>query len=259
MQTNLNLWVIINCCFLDQPSVSNSDLHEHTYIYSGTWLRGRLSSHRQLHSSIYSQFHCGSMPDPRGCISWRQKVHLTDMSPHQILRSVTKINSLLIEYHWEIWFDNIYTAQLATYFIVLPALTTGTIGDTNWAALWQNQQSECAPSKDSEQPGHPPSLIRVFAVRMKKAWVLSYPLSAQRRLWSDWADAQADLNLCWAHTHFVGFVTRRLKCSSPTSCHQIWMSDDRLIHMSILMDLVEHRISFLGFHQCAIVVNLGKY
>ena len=23
----------------------------------------------------------------------------------------------------------------------------------------------CAPSKDSDQPGHPPSLIRVFAVR----------------------------------------------------------------------------------------------
>ena len=40
----------------------------------------------------------------------------------------------------------------------------------------------CAPSEDSDQPGHPPSLIRVFAVRMKKAWVLSYPLSAQRRL-----------------------------------------------------------------------------
>ena len=29
------------------------------------------------------------------------------------------------------------------------------------------------PSKDSDQPGIPPSLIRVFAVRMKKAWVLS--------------------------------------------------------------------------------------
>ena len=54
-----------------------------------------------------------------------------------------------------------------------------------WATTWQNQQSECAPSEDSDQPGHPPSLIRVFAVRMKKAWVLSYPLSAQRRLWSD--------------------------------------------------------------------------
>ena len=41
---------------------------------------------------------------------------------------------------------------------------------------------------------------------MKKAWVLSYPLSAQQRLWSDCAHAQADLSLCWAHTHFVGFV-----------------------------------------------------
>ena len=49
-----------------------------------------------------------------------------------------------------------------------------------------------APSEDSDQPGHLPSLIRVFAVRIKKAGVLSYPLSAQRRLWSDWADAQAD-------------------------------------------------------------------
>ena len=53
---------------------------------------------------------------------------------------------------------------------------------------------------------HPPSLIRVFAVCLKKPWVLSYPLSAQRRPWSDWADAQADLSLCWAHTHFIGFV-----------------------------------------------------
>ena len=51
-----------------------------------------------------------------------------------------------------------------------------------WAATWQNQQSGCAPSDDSDQPGHPPSLIRVFAVRMKKAQVLSYPLSAQPRL-----------------------------------------------------------------------------
>ena len=67
-----------------------------------------------------------------------------------------------------------------------------------------------APSKGSDQSGHPPSLIRVFAVPTMKAWVLSYPLSAQRRVWSDWADAQADLSLRWAHTHFVGFVMSRL-------------------------------------------------
>ena len=51
-----------------------------------------------------------------------------------------------------------------------------------WGTTWQNQQNECAPSEDLDQPGHPPSLIRVYAVRMKKAWVLSYPLSAQRWL-----------------------------------------------------------------------------
>ena len=51
----------------------------------------------------------------------------------------------------------------------------------------------CGPSEDSDQPGHPPSLIRVSAVRLKQTWALSYPVSAQRRVWSDWVDAQADL------------------------------------------------------------------
>ena len=96
-----------------------------------------------------------------------------------------------------------------------------------WAATWQNRKCGCAPSEDSDQPGHPPSLIRVFAVRMKKAWALSYPLSAQRRLWSDWAnaqpdwsdwvDAQPDLSLRWAHTHFVGFVMSQLMYSVSLS------------------------------------------
>ena len=67
-----------------------------------------------------------------------------------------------------------------------------------------------APSEASDQPGHPPSLSRVFAFRMKKAWLHSYPLSALQRLWSDWTDAQADLSLRSVHRHFVGFVMRRL-------------------------------------------------
>ena len=91
------------------------------------------------------------------------------------------------------WFNNCHWADLnAQYYNI-------------WAATWQNQQNECAPSEDSDQPGHAPSLIRVFAVRIMKAWVLSYPFSAQRRLWSDLADAQVCLSLRWAHSHFVGF------------------------------------------------------
>ena len=83
------------------------------------------------------------------------------------------------------------------------------------------------PSKDSDQPGHPPSLIRVFAVHIKKAWVLSYPLIrpvlSESSLCSQWVakdpsflnvdsedsdqsggggGAQADQSLCCAHMPF---------------------------------------------------------
>ena len=91
---------------------------------------------------------------------------------------------------------------------LIPCLYSGPI----WAATSLNKQNECAPSEDSAQPGHSPSLIRVFDVYMKKSWSLSYLLSAQRRLWSDWADAQVELRLPWAHTHFVGFVMSRFIC-----------------------------------------------
>ena len=98
-----------------------------------------------------------------------------------------------------------------------------------WAATWQNQQCECAPSEDSDQPWHPPSLIRVFAVRMKKPCVLSYPLSGQRRLWSDWAEARADQSLRWAHPHFIDFVMSRFinsyhKRPSSITCMPVCIS-----------------------------------
>ena len=74
-----------------------------------------------------------------------------------------------------------------------------------WASTWQNQQNECAPSEDSDQPRHPPSLISVFAVRMKKAWVLSYPLSAQRMPRVTWVFAGCTL-ICW-FCHVTAHIT----------------------------------------------------
>ena len=77
-----------------------------------------------------------------------------------------------------------------------------------WASISAHDKTNkmaCVPSKDSDQPGHLPSLIRVFTVCMKKPWVLSYPLSAQQILWSDWADAQANLSFRWAHMPFCWF------------------------------------------------------
>ena len=46
----------------------------------------------------------------------------------------------------------------------------------------------------------------LFALRVKKVWDLRYPLSALQILWPDWANDQADLSICFAYTHCVGFV-----------------------------------------------------
>ena len=67
----------------------------------------------------------------------------------------------------------------------------------------------CALAKTQISLGIRP-VWSVFAVRVKKVWVLSYPLSAQWRLWSHWVDVQADLSLHWAHSHFDSFVMMRL-------------------------------------------------
>ena len=75
----------------------------------------------------------------------------------------------------------------------------------------------CTQRRLRSQPWHLPSLIRVFTVHMKKAWVLSYPLSAQQRLWSDWVDAQADLSLHWAHMPFCWFCHEVAQFFVP--CH----------------------------------------
>ena len=119
--------------------------------------------------------------------------------------------------HWLCWYSTTLGVGTFSYCTFNVDILESKTVFQYW--LWTNEpprdktnKMACALSEDSDQPGHLPSLIRVFAVRMKKAWVLSYLLSTQRRLWSDWADAQADLSLRWAHSHIVGFVMSRLKC-----------------------------------------------
>ena len=85
-----------------------------------------------------------------------------------------------------------------------------------WAASWQNQQNDCAPSEDSDQPGHPPSLIRcpVWSESSLCAqWVAKDPsfLSVD----SEDSDQTGRMHrLIWVFAgrtdHLVGFVMRRL-------------------------------------------------
>ena len=57
-------------------------------------------------------------------------------------------------------------------------------------------------SHNSRKPAHPAHqrcVVGVFAVHMKKLCILGYAKYAQRRFWSDCANAQSDLNLRWAY------------------------------------------------------------
>ena len=74
------------------------------------------------------------------------------------------------------------------------------------------------PSEDSDQPGHSPSLISLCRPH-EESLGSELPIERTARLWSDWADAQADLSLRWAHSHFVGLVMSRLMFSHDLAHH----------------------------------------
>ena len=69
----------------------------------------------------------------------------------------------------------------------------------HWHTFDKTNKVASAPSEDSDQPGHPPSLIGVFTVRSMGSWGPKLSSCGQLRLWSDWANALADLSLRWAH------------------------------------------------------------
>ena len=73
-----------------------------------------------------------------------------------------------------------------------------------------------ATSKDSDQPVHPLSLIRVFADRMYLLQPLGYSESDKREPLPYWVDVQADLSLCWSHRSYCRFchVPAKIFCVS---------------------------------------------
>ena len=101
---------------------------------------------------------------------------------------------------------------------------------TMWAATWQNQQNDYAPSEDSS---------------LCTSWVAKDP----RFLHVDSEDSdqtvwmprliQADPSLCWTHTHFVGFVISRLMCCYGPfnfSAHRI----EPVMYLSVLFKQFEY-------------------
>ena len=73
----------------------------------------------------------------------------------------------------------------------------------------------CGPSEDSDQP----SLIRVFAVHLRKLWSLAthkvHSKDSDQHGHSDWAHDQADLSFRLAHRSFCCFCHAPTKSEDP--------------------------------------------
>ena len=52
--------------------------------------------------------------------------------------------------------------------------------------------------------------LKIIRISWRKLWSLATQWAHSEDSWSDWADAQADLSLRWAHIRFVGFFMSRL-------------------------------------------------
>ena len=83
----------------------------------------------------------------------------------------------------------------------LESVNKHTVGNINEPPRDKTNKMSYAPSEDSDQPWHSPSLIRVFAVRMKK-------LPIERTVKTDQTGRMLRLIRVFARRtcHFVGFV-----------------------------------------------------
>ena len=134
-----------------------------------------------------------------------------------------------------------------------------------WATAWKTNKLICAPNEDSDQPGHPFSLIRVFTVHMMTPLVLSYPLSAHRRLWSDWVDAQSDLSLHWAHMPFRWFYHAvaqidylpffTITCLRLVTELQVWLAFIDQVDMTAQCEIMG-LITFVTYHDIAVLYTM---
>ena len=105
-----------------------------------------------------------------------------------------------------------------------------------WAASWLNQLNDLAPSKDSDQPGHPPSLIKSS---LCSHWVAEDPSFLHAD--SEDSDQTGRMpRLIWVFAgrtcHFVGFVMRRLNYPLVILKYPVWSGSTLFAILSAFFD-----------------------
>ena len=142
------VWSVFVSKDTDQPLHTTSliSLHQQRLRSALAYDQSDQSSFGALGLAKYSTLHCANSGDSDQTAD-AQAYAESLLDPHVILQGcTTKITSN----------GCVYKAVIILY--------------KKWATTWQNQQSDCAPSEDSDQPGHSPSLIRVFPVTNFNWW-----------------------------------------------------------------------------------------
>ena len=128
--------------------------------------------------------------------------------------------------------------------VCLCCLLRGSV--TIWVTTWENLPSDICLMKPQI------SLIRGFVVR-RNFVSLDIQKYAQWRFWSDCANVQADLNLCWAHMSIGYFQMQTLQPRS--NCSKCLIRVCTVYHSpSILIHSTKKSNSLIHVHILALVL-----
>ena len=101
--------------------------------------------------------------------------------------------------------------QFVEYILIWAAISL-ILFETIWAATWQNQQNECAPSENSDQSGSQVFFMRTAKKTWEPGWSVFFMRTAKTLIRLGGCPGWSESSL-GAHS-FVGFVMSRLICSA---------------------------------------------
>ena len=107
--------------------------------------------------------------------------------------------------------------------------------------------------------GIPPVWAESLQLHLMGSWEPNVSSCGQRRLWSDWVDAQADLSLCWAQRSFCWFcheAAQLLLCAQEVKA---LTSFGRSTSLSEPLQFPGYAISTFFFHGIAQLLIRAGY
>ena len=89
--------------------------------------------------------------------------------------------------------------------------------------------------------------------------LISYPLSAQRRLWSDWVDAQADLSFRWVHMPFCWFCHEVAQIATDSDNYTPNYIESKIFHYKLNTSRTSNLFNFILQHESEFTAHVWNW